>query len=197
MSRQLLVLHPRNAVISKKKLAQLTVGLTHQGFLGETFDSFGERRHRPGQRFFDLILFERSHKITPLIPTEGGFIEGGAEDSRDHCSISLSSSEQEEFLPGGEITADPLCPRCGYELQEWSDMLNDWYADKANYLWQCPGCSIQVHPRAMDWRHHGGFGNCRISIDGIMDDEAVPSETLLRFLEEQTGALWTYFYSWW
>jgi hypothetical protein len=196
MSEQNLVLYPKGGTLSTEELALLTEKLVDQGFLGATFDFFGERRHRPGPKFFDLIRFTRSHRIIPLIEKEGRLIKGEAEDSRRHCQISLWSSPEEWILTGGEIMASPLCPDCDYELREWSAMLSGWYANRQGFLWQCPTCQSKMHPRDMDWRHRAGFGTCGITVEGVRHDEATPTEAFLSYLGEETGLSWNYLYSW-
>lgn len=196
MSTQQLILHPTDHRAGLDDLNLLINGLHEVGFLGEEFDLYGQTYYRMGKNFFDFITLRSSHTVVCLERTDDGLKQAGRVDSRDLCRISIEPVKDTAWFLGSAITESPLCPFCQHEIQDWGDMLGDWYEDKANYRWQCPQCGRTFTPYEMDWKNRAGFARYSVDIERIYVGEAYPTTELLNILGDITGHEWTYCYSW-
>ncbi len=194
MSIKQLCLVPTDAEQTPTDLRDLLVKLREIGFMGDEYDFYGEIRYRPGQDFHELIQFYGSHPIIQLDFVNGELAPVGAIDSRNDCSIAFDEvGLTPEFL-GGPCTLAPLCPQCGYEEEEWPDMLSDWYPQKSEHKWVCPKCRDTLRVYDLDWGYGAAMGRFRVIIDRVAYGEAAPTQRLLDELSEITGFPWRYFY---
>jgi hypothetical protein len=194
MSDNKLVLIPATPEAAPPPGQVLERALREIGLIGEATNHFGDTHYRPGPRFHDLIVFERSHPVVHLRHGPEGLERDGVSDSRTLCTVELSAPTPEVEWLGGADMADPSCRLCGHSLRDWGDMLGDWFNDRAGYAWSCPACRRQSRPWELDWQDTCGFGRCSVDIWQVHYGEARPHADLLEVLRATTQAPWGYFY---
>lgn len=165
--------------------------LRRVGFLGEVFDFYGTRCFRPGERFFDHIVFHHSHSVIELTPTEDGLVKSEPRDSRSFCRIELDTGEKTGFLCGCNVR-DPKCPACSYTIADWPEMLGNWFNE--NRDWSCPECGRSCPACEVDWQNVAGASRFWINVRQIHEGDAVPSDEFLRALADETSCQWRYFW---
>lgn len=189
MSIHALAIHP--AIPDRSPPPTLGEFLRKIEFLGDGFDLYGTPCYRPGARFFDHIVFHRSHGVIELTPTAEGLVESEPRDSRQFCHIELDADEEVGFLCGCNIR-EPLCPACSATITAWSDMLTQWH--NGDGPWSCPACGHSCAATDVNWQHLAGAARYWIKVDGVCEGEAIPSESFLDLLAAQTACDWRYFW---
>ena len=165
--------------------------LREAGFLGDEFDLYGSRCFRPGARFFEHIIFDSSHSVVELTPTESGILESEPRDSRNVCQIKLESAESTDFLCGCNMR-DPKCPACSRSITAWPEMLGKWLTEHRD--WSCPACGHSCKACDVNWQHVAGAARYMITVRQIYEGEARPADSFLRCLSQQTSCAWRYFW---
>lgn len=175
-------------------LQVLERALREVGLIGEATDYFGDTHYRPGPRFYDLVVFDRSHSVVNLRHGPTGLERDGVSDSRTLCTVELPPPTSDvEFIGAGDV-ADPSCPQCSHPRHDWGDMISEWFSDKANYAWSCPACSHRCKPWDLDWHYTCGFGRYSVDVWGVRHGEARPHPGLLEALHAATQVPWSHLY---
>jgi len=192
MSDDKLILYPTNPFASIDNRNNFLNYLEGIGFIGETFQYFGETHHKPGTKFYEFIEFLNNWTAIILEDTGQGLEEVRREPNRLHCQIELTKVSSEPEIIASVYSLDPKCPFCGYEAK-W-DFVNEWYYNKAHFRWICPNCTRDALIYDLDWGGATGFARYFIEIWNIHFDEAVPSERLMKALMQYSGEVWAWFY---
>lgn len=198
MSSKALILHPRNPFSICEDMNDLIVKLQNAGFLGDKSSSSHYVSFSTGYKFLELISFMSSHSVGILENFADGPRVHETVDSKFHCYI-----EFQEVSPTPKVIISPLaatnparCSYCGYIIEDWPDVISEWYAAPRKFTWRCPKCDLQFQIFDMDWRRAAGFARYGIKIYSIYPQEAYPSQSMMDLLEMATGEEWTYLYSW-
>lgn len=194
MSDNKLILVPATPAAPPPPPQVLERALLEVGLIGEATDYFGETHYRPGPRFHDLVVFDRSHPVVHLRHGPTGLEREGVSDSRTLCTVELPPPTPDVQLLGAGNIEDPSCSKCGHSLRDWGDMLGEWFGDQANYAWSCPACSHRSRPWDLDWHYTCGFGRYSVDVWQVRYGEARPHPELLEALRATTQVPWSYFY---
>ena len=89
--------------------------------------------------------------------------------------------------------AKPQCPVCNKRTALHPGQVQT-YIDKSKSQFSCPHCQQQSNLCELNWREFGGCARTMISIVNVYPKEAIPTDSLLLQLEEQTQITWRYFY---
>jgi hypothetical protein len=173
-----LVLHPRNPRAILQDPALLVESLRRVGLIGFGFSHEGEVHYKAGPRFAELIAFKE-------VPPGAGPAA---------CHVSLMETAVEPTFLGAGGAQPPLCPACQAPLADWKTQLLTWRAEHQRYLWICPKCRGKAPVERLDWGTTGGVARYSVDAWGISENQAVPSEELLVFLQQETFEDWRYFY---
>jgi hypothetical protein len=196
MSTKQLILHPTNPKAVFDSLELLTGPLQAVGFLGESFNLFGEMGYHPGQNFFDFITFESSHNVVILESDGRNLKPSKVVDSRSICQIYVTEVDEIEDIIVSSITNLATCPNCQSEVEDWGEVVSEWYENRENAFWQCLGCQKKFRAYELNWHRTAGFARYSIKIEQIYPETAFPTSTLLNLLRDITGEEWTYMYYW-
>ncbi|MEW6737242.1 MAG: hypothetical protein AB1489_38510 [Acidobacteriota bacterium] len=168
--------------------------LWRAGFLGDEFESFGEKHYLPGRRFLQYIKCKNAMEAIELVGILDGEPIYSIRNKIEQYLIQVTQAINEvEFLSGGN-TIPPNCKYCQYEEKNWANVISEWYENKNAYFWICPLCSNKTSVYELDWKKRAGFGGFFIGICNIHEDEAYPVEELFETLKRFTSDKWTYFY---
>lgn len=196
MSDSKLILYPIDPIwcFEPTELANMLASI---GLLGQAFLQKKEARNShfyyAGENFLQLIEFVSSHFVRHLEIVDGELVETQISDSKNSCYISLELYQEPSFL-GSALTQTPFCTNCRYVIEDWTNLVSDWYSGKENYVWHCPQCQTVSAIYALDWNKRNGFAKCSIDIWDIWLDEARPSKKLLIDLKRITDKEWTFLY---
>ena len=196
MSTKQLILHPINPKASFDHLELFTDQLQAVGFLGETFNLFGEIHYKPGDDFFDFITFESGHNIVILEGDSPNIKPGKVVDSRFACQIYVTEVSETEDIIVSSITNLGTCPNCQYEVENWPEVVSEWYKDRDSAFWQCLKCKKKFRAYELNWHRTAGFARYSIRIEQIYPETAFPTKILLNLLRDITGEEWDYMYYW-
>lgn len=174
-----LVLTPCDTGASLPAQGELLRLLRELGLAGEQFEWQGEQHCLPGERFLDLISFLGCSPLINIEPTT---------DGSEFCHIVVARFDSPRFL-AGKNTRQPRCPACKQGMPVWRD-----WVDTPLTAHRCPLCGAELQLAGLNWRRSAAVACAAISIYGVHDSEAVPTELLLTALERHTGQRWTYFY---
>lgn len=181
--RHQLILHPTlmDCQIIQTQLEKL---LKEQGFIGKTFLFDNTQYFLVGEAFFEFVLFLGCspvvHQNLPDNPHDPNF-----------CAIDFLSSTTPLFLSSQPMKT-PRCPHCRYEITNWQELINEWQSHSPPFI--CPQCHHSCSIPALNWRGKAGFSHFAIVVNGIFENEAVPTDKLLNLLQTQSNCSWTYFY---
>ena len=180
MADNKLVLHPVNPRAILQDPAQLLDSLRGIGLIGAGFSHFGELHYKAGPRFTELVVFREA----PAAP--------GSTDPA-LCHVSLLETTTDPAFLGAANAQPPLCPGCQRPLADWKAQLLTWQAEKQRYLWVCQKCGGKSPVERLDWGLTGGIARYSLDVWGVLENQAVPSEELLGFLQQETFEAWRYF----
>lgn len=183
MQANLLILHPADpdAAIAEEALA---TPLHRIGFLSETMDFLGTRHYRPGEEFLQLVIFLGCSPVVSL--GEPG------KTGEEFCHIGLREPAPEPIFLAGANGKAPRCPACRQPDNEWQDSFRN--GESAPLSWTCRECGHTAPAQTLNWRQSAGIGRTFIMIWGIFEGEAVPSDPLMKTLEEIGHGPWRHFY---
>lgn len=183
MQSNLLILHPADPEIAIEEAA-LVDPMRRIEFLSEAMDFRGVRHYRPGDEFLQLIIFLGCSPVVSL--GEPG------KTGKEFCHIGFREPAPEPVLFAGANAKTPRCPACRKPQDEWQDAFRS--GEPAPKSWTCRHCGHIAPSRSMNWRQSAGIGRSFIMIWGIFEGEAVPSDQLMKTLEEIGHGPWSYFY---
>lgn len=155
------------------------------GFIGTPLMFNGQQHYRPGDNFLQLMTFLGCSPVVALG-------EPGATGD-EFCHIQLDGPSDALRFIGGSNVKTPRCPGCGFRVETWPALVEDWLANPES-IWRCPLCGKEYALPRLRWRQCAGFGRLFLRVWGIFEGEAVPSEELLKVLREVSGLEWQYFY---
>lgn len=144
------------------------------GLLGEAESG---NRFLAGDRFLSLICFLGCSPHIELAPTA---------DQQPYCFIELGSSPDELQCAFGLNTRPARCPDCRAEINP----LGLRPAAESCAHVPCPGCGESLDLAALNWRKKAMFARCWIAIHNVREAEAVPHDSLMTHLLEQTAVSW-------
>jgi hypothetical protein len=192
MSDEEIILYPADPHVDIDMM-DLRDSLQSIGLIAETFDFFGKIHYRQGKQFLSLVEFVEERVAIILEPVDGKLQEVNRQPSKESCHVELEGPFAEVAVIASGNTRAPLCPSCGYKVQEWGDVLSKWYDNKLSYVWLCPECQKQVTVDKLNWHKTAGFARYSINIwDAFYD--AKPTHRLLDKLEQFTNTDWDYLY---
>ena len=181
----LLLLHPARPDQIPPDTTQLQQRMAAIGFSAEPLTIAGERHYRPGENFLQLVTFLG---CSPVVALGEPGITGD-----EFCHIACDGPHDTVQFVSGDNVKQPRCPGCGYRIEEWQTIIEQW-RDDPDLIWRCPLCGKEYAPQQLRWRQCAAFGRYFIRIWGIFEGEAVPSDELLAALREVSGFDWGYFY---
>ena len=180
-----LILCPERPELVPSDTAALLQRLHAIGFIADTLTFEGREHYRPGEDFLQLITFLGCSPVVALG-------EPGATGD-EFCHIQFDGpSAKPQFIAGSNVKV-PRCPGCGHRLEQWQPEIKAWQ-ENAEHVWRCPECGNEYSPTLLRWRQCAGFGRYFITVWGVFEGEAVPSEELLNALRELSDFDWRYFY---
>lgn len=185
MADNQLILHPLDSTVSLHSRRDLLYRLEEMGFIGAPLIFEGQQHYRPGTRFLQLLTFLGCSPVVAL--GEPGLT------GNEFCHLQLDGPYQEPHFIGGNNVKAPRCPGCGFRVENWVVLVQQWQARPAQ-RWHCPLCGMEYAVPQLRWRQCAGFGRVALRIWGIFEGEAVPSEELLTALRKASGFEWQYFY---
>ncbi|MCP4041994.1 MAG: hypothetical protein GY731_08560 [Gammaproteobacteria bacterium] len=189
-----LILHPADPEQIPADIPVLLNTLKGIRFIGADFQVNGEVRHFAGEDFLNLITFLGCSPSVAFDPPQGGDGIVTREQMTTFCHIGISGISKEIIFTAGDNATTPRCPHCRYPVDDWQNIIATWRADRAAYRWSCPRCARDIAAPEFNCRQTAGFGRFFVDVWGIYPSEAVPTERLLRTLEETTGGKWRFFY---
>ncbi len=135
-----------------------------------------------GEEFLSLLTFLGCSPNISLRPGEGV----------EHCTIELFEHTASPTCRGYTRTARPKCPSCTKRIEGWDN--TDWTTDGSK-LCTCDKCG-NAHPYAeLNWKQECAFSRGGFVITQIYPHEAVPTDRLLKTLEDDCGFPWQYAYA--
>jgi hypothetical protein len=176
-----LILAPQQLV----DVAQSTrIDLCQQiGLIATALEGF-DNRWTAGEDFLDHVMFMG---CSPHIE-----FEPQGDDLR-FCHVRIPDSSASPILSRDPRSPAPRCASCNQGLEDWFAELTD---DAACALpTACPHCDSALSIEKIRWRKRSALSLSRIEIWNIFEREAVPSEDLLRRLQEATGVHWDVSYA--
>lgn len=184
MQANLLILHPDAPEAAIDDVVLLD-SLREIGFLAEAIDFAGTRHYRPGEEFLQLVTFLGCSPVVSL--GEPG------KTGEEFCHIAVGDPTPEPQLVAGANGKPPRCPLCRKPDEGWRQSLLS--GDRTVREKTCAHCGQTAPVQAWNWRQSAGLARTFVTIWGIFEGEAVPSQQLLNALEKTAGCgAWSYFY---
>jgi hypothetical protein len=198
MSDNKLILHPQNPNIGIKDLEEFITDLREIGLISSNhyIDHIdGKTYFQTGENFLKLIDFIEHRRVLLFDKTGIKEIDANHKD----CHIQVSDYGKQVTCHGANMYMQYCrlqCPSCGFEqdVNAAYAVLSKWYENQEIYCWQCEQCARSWHVYELNWHDGFAFARCAIDIWHIHYNEAVPTQPLLKFLQDKTGGSWTYFY---
>lgn len=138
-----------------------------------------------GDDFMRWISFAGCSSFVNLEPESAG------DEAFCHLRLRRSQGEAPLFVSGANTKA-PLCPNCKTPWESWSEVMQDWPANRQDC--HCPECQQPLDPLRLNWRRQAGFGRLLLECWNIFPGEARPIDALYQELEKATGVTWGYFF---
>jgi len=144
-------------------------------------DALNINHYLPGEKFLTQITFLGCSPNINLAPVK----------NESHCFISILDATNKTRCLGHTNTANPKCPNCKKRITNWKT--DNW--KKADELCLCDKCQTSTPYAELNWKQECGFARCGFEIAHIYPHEAVPTEQLLKALEQSSGFKWGYCYA--
>lgn len=177
-SDERLVLAPKDPLL-QIVLEPLVKRLQAEQLVGEPLpERYGSGCYRVGERFFDAFLFLGCSPSVALDPMA---------DGAPFCYLQLESGTECRVTTGSNLKA-----ACGACKQRYG-VLNV-PASEAVPVVSCPHCGVAESANKIAWRKSGVVSRARFSLWNIFEGGAVPSNHLLKLLEQESGVEWSYAY---
>ncbi len=184
MSNQRLILYPRDPQIALPS-GPLVEQFRQQQLIAEKLPAtHGRESFLVGERFFDLFLFLGCSPSIELAPS-------GRNPESPFCYIQIESEEACRVVAGDNLKA--VCPGCKGRYQLDAVLHAPEGASGLPRI-PCGSCGVATPAERVAWRKTAAPSRTRISLWNIFEGEAVPSDSLLSTLEQQTGVVWRYSY---
>jgi len=180
MSEQL-VLYPEAMSQKVEIINTILATLKQVDLIDPKLQSNTSHQYRAGNAFSTLISFLG---CSPTIKETSG---------HDSHKIQIKYYEQGGCFLGGKNTSAPSCPACKHKFQDWQDLLRQWSDDNDLQI-HCPSCETASLLQDLDWHYRAAFSSLEVIINDIAEGVALPSDSLLRSLAEQTKCNWHFFY---
>jgi hypothetical protein len=185
MAANQLILHPAQSIAVLRNKRDLLYRLEQMEFIGAPLMFNNQQHYRPGARFLQLLTFLG---CSPVVALGEPGVTG-----EEFCHVQLDGPYEQASFIGGSNVKVPRCPGCGFRVETWSVLVEQWQAAPER-PWHCPLCGKEYQVPQLRWRQCAGFGRFFLRIWGVFEGEAVPSEELLQALREVSGFEWQYFY---
>jgi len=156
--------------------------LVKLGLLGEAFEFGAETRYKLGERFYQLLSFMGCAPALKLEPEKDGDIH--------FCHFRFAEQEQAVFRYLREESR-ARCPHCRKPSDTVAQV--EPLFNKAN--WACPLCQQVSSIDAINWKHEAGVSQFFIELIDVHPHEVVPTDGLLKELQNISGSSWDYFYT--
>ena len=88
-----------------------------------------------------------------------------------------------------------FCPSCGKKISGIDALIAEWQSSGIDLPIKCENCEASTSSYQLNWKHTAAFASSSIIIHQIYPHEALPTEELLRELEEVTSFKWDFCYS--
>lgn len=174
--RHRLVLYPDAPV--RIEATVLADSLCQAGLCGDRINALGSMHYAPGAAFAELVTFLG---CSPVI--------GCGPQSWDDDRPNLYHVEIETAAPAfvlGLNSRAPRCPACGTAASTLNASCDE------GLVALCTHCGEAAPLRNWRFRHQAAFGPVMLSVWGVHEGEAVPSERLLAYLQETMDCDWAY-----
>ncbi len=183
MPENLLLLYPADPMAAPA-VEPLVSALQEIGLLGDPFTCDGAPHFRPGEAFLRRITYLGCSPVVALGEP------GATGDEFAHLALS-GPYETPRFLAGTNVK-QPRCPACRQRAEPWQDWPQRLAAGEA-WRWQCPACGTANEAVELDWRQCAGHARLFLTVWGVFEGEAVPSDDLLKTLAGFAGPWrWSY-----
>ncbi len=179
-----LILYPTEADFHIAHQPAFIETLRQMGFIGDLFTQRKRGGYLVGSNFFSLITFLGCLPFVPIEPTNEG----------EFCYIDISPIQKEaQFLASSRLR-EVRCPKCRNEEKNWQQVVAQWIEDKKNFKYECPKCGHYAPITRLNWKRKAAITRWAIEVHGIYESEAVPNDSLLQALKQQTDVVWDYCY---
>jgi hypothetical protein len=171
-----LLIYPQSPHWFPDNPAEFTAHLRAIGFIGETID---QSSCFAGEQFLEHVAFMGCAPNIRFAPDN---------DSDKFTHVRLHFHQHTAALTGAHTRA-PNCPQCRKAFTQWSAALD---ALTVESLWTCEHCQQISPPWDYQWRKSAGFARVFIEVTDIYPKEALPQQTLLDSLEQDSKIRWDY-----
>ena len=196
MSVHNLILFPKDEHHRLESYDAMLKFLREIGLIGDDSRYQYPHEFEQGFAFFSLIRFCTHHMVVQLVPDEkGGLKQTPPRESHQFCSICFEPEREKPGLIVSILTQEAKCPKCGHVEETGLDLVVEWsraHGAGEPFKYRCPDCAREWSMNELDWQHTFGIAWYQIEIQGVHENEAVPSETLLLHLRDFTGVEWDY-----
>jgi hypothetical protein len=139
-----------------------------------------------GEAFMQLVTFMGCSPAIQLEPGKAG---------EAFCHLLSQGPYPKPRLIEGKNTQPPRCSACRKRINDWRTLFQDWSEKEAGWTFSCPHCHQHQDPAKLDFRQSAGCGRFFLSIENIFPQEAIPSPSLLKTLQQESEMQpWCYFY---
>ena len=183
-----LYLHPQNSGYFPASLQDFTDACQDVGLFGEGLEPSAQilpNSFLAGIRFMSLVSFVGCSPYLKITPDFSG--------DADFTFISVKTSPDLKFY-SNQASRNPKCPECNSVWTDWQTIVSGRDTNTGTDTARCPDCGEYVDVTSIDWKRTAGFVRFGLIISNIFPKEAIPSDSLLDFLAEQSSCPWKYFY---
>lgn len=182
-----LVLHPQDTKFGPKTWQNIQLKLRACGFIGTSLPGY-ESRFLSGDHFLQYISFMGCSPAIEFEPPEDG--------SLDFCHIQFSDLDdsQPRFRHHSQGVM-ARCPECGRRLEPGLTLVDNFLKNPSQETFRCESCEFSGSVGVINWRQRGGLARVFVDVYSVYPQEGIPTEPLLKLLQDDTGVPWTYFYT--
>lgn len=174
-----LILCPGQHDFTFNDISSLTTLLQNINFISNIINTKTGLRYFTGDNFLNYVSYMGCAPAIQFEPTE---------NQADFCFVELHQYTHPKLIYSKKQSRQPHCPACNRPV-------NDWQQQISTTTILCERCQTTSNIERFNWRKMAGYACLFIEITDIFPKEAIPQQTLLDHLTENTGTDWQYFYS--
>ena len=182
-----LVLFPTDSNSALAAWAPLIEALQTERFLAGRWETNTGIHYLAGDCFLDYVTFMGCSPHIAFEPPPDG--------SWNFCHVEFSEIYPRAQFRCASHHVYARCPHCRKRIAHWGEAISKWHIDPNVTTFGCDKCQEQVSVYQLGWRHTAAFGRMFLDIYSIYPHEGIPTDQLLRLLEQATGNEWGYFYT--